>query len=196
VYNFSLKETAIPVKVMFYLGNPDEGGMPIVGTLGEQFAVTNAPIPAQGHKTVVMNWNVPFGLDNTAKLYAVIDPYHEVVEIHAENNVGFIPISGSGVTDVPDDGEELIPVVHALGQNYPNPFNPTTVIGYSLFVRGPVTLRVYDILGREVAILVDGVKAPGTFTARWDASGLPGGVYFYRLTGPGVNETRKMVLIR
>jgi hypothetical protein len=59
-----------------------------------------------------------------------------------------------------------------------------------------VTLRVYDILGREVAILVDGVKAPGTFTARWDASGLPGGVYFYRLTGPGVNETRKKVLIR
>lgn len=69
----------------------------------------------------------------------------------------------------------------ALRQNYPNPFNPTTVISYHLPAVSQVTLKVYDMLGREVATLVNGVEEPGHRSVQWNAIGLASGVYFYRL---------------
>ena len=90
-----------------------------------------------------------------------------------------------------------------LFQNYPNPFNPATVIRYSLPVTGFVTLKVYNVLGREVATLVNEQKAPGIYTVTWNASNLASGVYYYRLTafpsvgsGQGYVETKKMILVR
>jgi hypothetical protein len=78
---------------------------------------------------------------------------------------------------------EVIPQTLRLEQNYPNPFNPSTTIGYRLQALGSswVRLAVYDVLGQEVEVLVDEEKAPGTYEARFDASGRAGGVYFYRL---------------
>jgi photosystem II stability/assembly factor-like uncharacterized protein len=92
----------------------------------------------------------------------------------------------------------------ALQQNYPNPFNPTTAISYQLIANSFVTLRVFDILGREVVTLVDGVQLAGTHIARWDASKYPSGVYLYRLVSSPANnretvrfvETKKMVLVK
>ena len=81
-----------------------------------------------------------------------------------------------------------------LDQNYPNPFNPSTVISYRLSVVSHVNLRVYDILGREVATLVDQRQGPGTHTVIFDGSRFASGVYFYRLTAPGINIVRKMLL--
>ena len=83
-----------------------------------------------------------------------------------------------------------------LSSNYPNPFNPSTTIEYTLPHAGYATLRVYNVLGEDVATLLDGEKAVGTFTATWDASGMPSGVYFYRLTVGEYVQTRKMVLMR
>jgi hypothetical protein len=102
------------------------------------------------------------------------------------------------------DGQlDGIPAQFALSQNYPNPFNPTTAIGYQLAANSFVTLRVFDILGRMVALLVNAEQQPGAYTMRWDGSTLSSGVYFYRLsarpTSGGAevfNETRKMVLMR
>jgi len=76
---------------------------------------------------------------------------------------------------------EGVPAHFALGRNYPNPFNPSTTIGYLLPVEARVTLRVYDVLGREVATLVDAVKPGGTHTATWNPSGCASGVYFARM---------------
>jgi hypothetical protein len=105
------------------------------------------------------------------------------------------------------------PRTFSLFQNYPNPFNPTTTIQYSLPSQSVgsaegragegshVTLKVYDVLGREVATLVDevhpvnGVKQPGTYTVHWNASGVASGVYFYRLSSNGFVQTRKLVLL-
>jgi hypothetical protein len=97
-------------------------------------------------------------------------------------------------TDVGE--EELIPVRYELTQNYPNPFNPSTTIEFALPQAGYMTLKVYNILGQEVAALVAGDHAAGTFKATWDASGLPSGVYFYRLTSGEYVQTKKMVLMR
>jgi glucose/arabinose dehydrogenase len=83
-----------------------------------------------------------------------------------------------------------------LEQNYPNPFNPTTVIRYQVPVVGGVRLSVYDMLGREVAVLVNEWKAPGRYEITFDATGLSSGVYVYRLTAGQYIQSRTMVLIR
>ena len=77
--------------------------------------------------------------------------------------------------------ESAIPTF-GLAQNYPNPFNPTTAISYQLLANGFVTLKVYDVLGREVASLVEGQKGAGSYTVQWNASGMPSGIYLYRLS--------------
>jgi hypothetical protein len=94
------------------------------------------------------------------------------------------------------EGLSALPESYALEQNYPNPFNPATVIRYSLPVGGQVSLMVYDMLGREVARLVDGGVTAGVHEVTFDASGLPSGVYFCSLRVGGFAVTRKLVVLR
>ena len=84
----------------------------------------------------------------------------------------------------------------ALEQNYPNPFHPATTVRYTLSQAGPVRLAVYDLLGREVVRLKDGLAAAGGHQARVEAGGWASGVYLYRLTTPEGSATRRMVLAR
>ena len=84
----------------------------------------------------------------------------------------------------------------ALLQNYPNPFNPSTVIGYQLSTVSNVTLKIYDVLGREVKILVDERQPAGTHSATFNAASLPSGVYFYRLQAGSFSETKKLLLLK
>ncbi len=88
------------------------------------------------------------------------------------------------------------PFTFALAQNYPNPFNPATVIAYQLSSDGQTTLRVYDMLGREVAALVNERQGAGRYTVRFDGAGLSSGAYFYRLTSGQRTETRLMQLLK
>ncbi|MCL4510227.1 MAG: T9SS type A sorting domain-containing protein [Bacteroidetes bacterium] len=83
-----------------------------------------------------------------------------------------------------------------LLQNYPNPFNPSTVIEYQLPKDAHVSIRVYDILGREIATLVDGEHTAGYHEITFNGSRFASGVYFYRLTAPGVNQINKMLMIK
>ena len=83
-----------------------------------------------------------------------------------------------------------------LQQNYPNPFNPLTIINYQLTIGNYVTLKVYDVFGREVAALVNGRKPAGQYEAEWNAEGLPSGVYFYRLQTGEYTSVKKMMLMR
>lgn len=83
-----------------------------------------------------------------------------------------------------------------LLQNYPNPFNPSTVIGYQLAVSGNTRLAVYDILGREVAVLVNGVMSAGSHSVSFDASNLTSGMYIYQLTSGSSRMTGKMSLVK
>lgn len=90
----------------------------------------------------------------------------------------------------------IAPEHFALSQNYPNPFNPTTVIRYRLSSAGKVTLRVYDMLGREVATLVNRREGPGTYDVRFDGSRFASGVYFYRIKAGKYRSVRKMLLLK
>lgn len=89
-----------------------------------------------------------------------------------------------------------VPATYALNQNYPNPFNPSTMVSYQLPVAGSVKLVVYDQLGREVSTLVDGEMSAGSHSSSFDATGLAGGVYYYRLTAGSYTAVRQMVLVK
>lgn len=89
-----------------------------------------------------------------------------------------------------------IPGEFSLHQNYPNPFNPTTRIPYGVAARSRVRIAVYTILGKEIAVLLDDVKDPGTYTVSFNATSLPSGVYFYQMTAGNTVQTRRMMVVR
>ncbi|HSR16796.1 MAG TPA: T9SS type A sorting domain-containing protein [Ignavibacteriaceae bacterium] len=89
-----------------------------------------------------------------------------------------------------------LPTDYALYQNYPNPFNPTTIISYQLPVTGFVTLKVYDLLGREVATLVNKQESAGTYEHSFNASSLSSGIYIYKMQAGNFISTRKLMLIK
>lgn len=103
-------------------------------------------------------------------------------------------ISFSASTSVPQFG--IQPKQFALGQNFPNPFNPSTRITYSLGEAAHVDLKVYDLLGNEVAALVNGRKDAGVHTASFDGSTLSTGMYFYTLRTKNFTETKRMMLVK
>ncbi|MBN8571377.1 MAG: T9SS type A sorting domain-containing protein [Ignavibacteria bacterium] len=111
---------------------------------------------------------------------------NSVIKAPISNLVGTNSIS----TEVPDK--------FTLGQNYPNPFNPNTVINYNLPVAGFISLKVYDILGNEVATLVNTRQNAGSYSEEFDAGyfKLSSGVYFYKLQSGEFSETKRMVLVK
>ena len=94
------------------------------------------------------------------------------------------------------DDEKLIADKFELLQNYPNPFNPTTSIQYAISNRQFVSLKIYDVLGNEVASLVNEEKSVGVYEVMFDATGLSSGMYLYKLQAGSYVETKKMVLLR
>jgi hypothetical protein len=108
------------------------------------------------------------------------------------------PLAAMDVAD-----RRVLPEVSALMQNFPNPFNPNTTIGYTVAGTGHealgnrwVKLAVYDPLGREVAVLVNGERPVGEYVVRFDGTGLTSGVYFYRLQVDGLAETKQLLLLK
>ncbi|MFC2094786.1 T9SS type A sorting domain-containing protein [Bacteroidota bacterium] len=99
-------------------------------------------------------------------------------------------------TAVGDDAGSGVPDAFELFPNYPNPFNPSTTIYYALPEAGNVELIVYDVLGNEVSTLVNEEKPAGINEVEWNASNVPSGVYFYRLSADGFVQTRKMMLMK
>ncbi len=102
----------------------------------------------------------------------------------------------SSITGVSEEDGSEIPGSFSLLQNYPNPFNPATTITYSISERSLVNLKVFDILGKEIATLVNGVKEAGTYSTIFNASDYPGGVYFYKMTANGRISVKKMILLK
>jgi hypothetical protein len=99
----------------------------------------------------------------------------------------------------PGEGDQTGPEGYALQQNYPNPFNPTTSINFQIpnpKSQTHVVLRIYNILGQEVATLVNETKTPGYYSVTWDASDMSSGVYVYRLTAGDFTATRSMMLMK
>jgi hypothetical protein len=115
----------------------------------------------------------------------------EMKSIYNAESIGLGKCTSTGVIEHSD-----VPIGSALLQSYPNPFNPTATIEYQVSVSSFVKLSVFDILGREVAILVNEVKPVGKYRVPFDGSNLPAGLYFYRIQAGKFQETRKLILLK
>ncbi len=137
------------------------------------------------------SFNFPIGEGSNTALYPDETNYHDI-------EISWVSI----LTDVND--EKRLPSQYQLNQNYPNPFNPTTSISYTIPVvdfnfsstTNSVKLKIYDILGNEVAVLVNEKQNPGNYTVQFSASDLKSGIYFYTLQTENFSQTKKMILLK
>lgn len=197
VQNFSLLPTTGPVKVRFFIGDPDAGGVPMVNTSGQTEVFTET-IQDRGNRVVEFEWQVPATISRFSRIYAVLDPDGAMPEIHESNNKGWtvLEVKDGQPTSVADNQNAQIPINFRLEQNYPNPFNPATTISYSLPIESHVQLTVFDILGREVAVLINQTQPAGQYKLRFEAARFPSGLYFYRIKTGAFQETRRMLLVK
>ncbi len=144
------------------------------------------------------SFNVEFGLGNGTIIDSLkIEWPSGIINYYANIMVNqFLTIlEDSGSTGI-NNNQQSLPTRFNLSQNYPNPFNPSTIINYHIPELSFVTLKVYDVLGNEIAKLVNEEKDQGIYVVEFDATELTSGIYFYRLQGESFVETKKMVLMK
>ena len=111
-------------------------------------------------------------------------------------NGGLAVFNENGIVTKIENPISFIPTDFALSQNYPNPFNPTTTINYSVPKSGLVTIKVYDILGRQVRTLVHVEKPAGNYSVKFSGNNLSSGIYFYRMQSGAFSQTKKLILLK
>jgi len=144
---------------------------------------------------VTVSWNVTKG----ASSYQIADGNGgKTFRPKTMAATGSMELRGSGMSkfsiQVMANGE--LPKRYALDQNYPNPFNPSTTIKYDLPKDSKVSLKVFDILGREVSTLVNGEEKAGFKSVEWNGTGFATGVYFFRLQAGDFTATKKLLLLK
>ena len=122
----------------------------------------------------------------------------DCTEIGTLNNIYLVGHNYNTTVDVEEEINTKLPTEFVLNQNYPNPFNPSTIISFQLPATSNVTLKVYDILGNEVATLVNEYKQAGAYNVEFGIKNveLSSGIYFYRLQVGDFVQTKKMILIK
>ncbi len=127
---------------------------------------------------------------------------------YTDNTTGCTMTSGSSKSNRPNtcitmtalvgtgNQTTVIPDKFELNQNYPNPFNPMTKINFALPKQGLVTLRIYDVLGREIKTLVNEVKQAGSYSVDFNGAEFSSGVYFYKLTSGDFSDIKRMILVK
>jgi hypothetical protein len=168
------------------------------GLLHHKYAIIDAEDPAWNPVTLTgsHNWSNSAETSNNENLLIIRD--HPVANQYLQEFAArYYQFGGSDTIRVGVEASgPSVPPVYSLEQNYPNPFNPKTVVSYQLPAVSEVRLAVYDLLGREVATLVNERKSAGRYAAVFEPTGLASGVYFYRLTAGGFSQTRRMILLR
>ena len=195
VRNFSLIGTNTSVDVSFYIGDPDLGGTPIIGSNGSNTVSTESAIPARGKSNAIFTWVVPENLVAFPRIYAVLDIDDMISEVHEVNNKGFNVLGfASGITEIEEYNE--LPESDFSSNAYPNPFYSNTNISYSLKSRNRTTISVYNYLGNKIAVLLDKYQSPGNYIVPFNANKLESGIYFYTIQSGNLIESKKMILIK
>lgn len=127
------------------------------------------------------------------------------VEVFSSDDIGYAVGSGGTIVRTTNGGNGTTGMIQetgetpdkfSLSQNYPNPFNPSTNIEFRIASSGLVQIKIFDILGKEIAVVVNENMKPGTYNVSFDAASLPSETYFYRITAGNYSETKKMILIK
>jgi len=173
------------------------------GATSIDVSVTSEAIAIEGLSCVIMKDSLLYGVSNTDTLgncNITLDP--PITEIgNAELIIsGYNCLPSSFpliITSIEDDGNNAVPYANKLYDNYPNPFNPSTKISWQSPVGGWQTLKIFDVLGREVETIVDEFRDAGFNSTLYSVnSALPSGVYFYQLKAGSFTQTKKMILLR
>ena len=187
-------QTSKVVDVSFTTTRPNNHFNVSIGITGQnpQVLTTQSIVPDPVHGNRVMT-NLP---DN--QIWSSGDSVKYTITDSANGSSLAAALSLNTVTTGISGSIRAVAKDYHLSQNYPNPFNPETMILYTLAKSGFASIKVYDVLGREVAVLVDEYKAADTYKLTFNASalGLPSGVYFYTLVTSGYTQTRKMILVK
>ena len=140
------------------------------------------------------NWVLQYTSPGTGQFYHLSQARNgfNVWGVKSDGTISRYGYTPTGITPI---GNET-PASYKLSQNYPNPFNPVTKIDFAIPKQGLVTLKIYDVLGREVTTLLNEVRSPGSYSIDFDASRLSSGTYFYKLSAGNFIETKKMLLIK
>jgi len=173
------------------------------GLSGQIDSLNNPPVDADtfatgiyhtlsgGGKVVFLTFD-PLATNTTAP--NTVPNYHWIgVESYGPLQAAIGWVLGTTATD---ESDTFMPQQLTLHQNYPNPFNPVTTIRYELPERTDIRMTIYDLLGREVAVLEDGVQGPGIGEVRWNAANVASGIYFYQIRAGEFVQTRKMVVLK
>jgi len=190
--------TALPVELSDFKAQQHERGVELVWTTASEKNNAGFEVQRRTENSAGASWSVlgfvkGNGTTSEAKSYSFVDRTASGKAQYRLKQVDF------------DGAFEILPTVEVdaglprsfeLAQNYPNPFNPSTAISYQLPISSEVRLKVYDMLGREVATLVNGRQEAGRYSVSWNAAGFASGVYFYRLQASNFVETRKMMLVK
>lgn len=140
-----------------------------------------------------LNWNIQL-TPLTENLYEIHFPSADTGYI-ASWSGKILKTTNGGITFMWKQNNE-VPAKFILNQNYPNPFNPSTNISFSVTLRGLVRIQVFDIMGREISVLINETLEPGNYQVTFNAENLSSGIYYYRLSAGNFSETRKMILIK
>ena len=180
IHNFSLLPTPDPVRISFYLGDPDEGGELITSNDGHTMLATETALSPRSSQWVHMEWIMP----ENGRLFAVLDPENTMNEIHENNNKGWIAIGPEDyTTGIPTD-----PAINSASEsgklqlfNYPNPFNKSTVIVFTLHEGQQARIKVKDLSGRDLYIRNTGYWEAGEHQIEFEGAFLQEGTYILNL---------------
>jgi FG-GAP repeat. len=191
---------SLPVELVEFVGHRVQSGVELVWKTASELNNAGFEVQRRSEKRGASDeaWQVlgfvrGAGTTSEAKRYVFVDRtatgkvQYRLKQVDFDGAFEYSPII---------EVEAGVPRTFELSQNYPNPFNPSTVISYQLPVVSEVSLKVYDLLGREVATLVNQRQEAGRYQVVFDASRLASGVYFYRLQAGAFVETRKMMVVR
>ncbi len=140
--------------------------------------------------------NVAFGGPDGRDCHVTVSRANRIETFRVERPGRSWMLLRGGDPSLAEAGMANAPAAIALDHPHPNPFNPATVIGYTVTRPSTVELAIFNTLGQKVAMPVSGHRGPGRYTVTWDASGMPAGVYFCRVSSGGRSDTRKMMLLR
>jgi len=141
-------------------------------------------------------WSKPLNDGIGLSVKETSDEGYIVSGVTTDGNYDILLVKTTKDGTVNIEEELLVQSDYTLSQCYPNPFNPTTNITYSIPELSFVTIKVYDVLGNEIATLVNEEKPAGIYEVEFDAAGLPSGIYFYKLQTGNIIETKKMLLLK
>lgn len=184
---------------------------PMMGPYSGTVTYTATVTPAPSAGTITFNWvpsnvktynGVPDSLTLNTVVSATVPYQNYTITVTGTESSGprthtrSWTLTVANIIGITHNSNEL-PLIYALGQNYPNPFNPSTQIDYTLPKQSEVVLKVYNMLGQEVATLVNhAIQQPGSYTEVFNGADLPSGVYYYRLNAGEFTDVRKMIMIK